>query len=63
MATQKKSFFKIAKGIVFLLVQLVWFFVISIPLALALLILIESVSVIKLIYNQIKSVCQKITMR
>jgi hypothetical protein len=63
MATQKKSFFKIAKGIVFLLVQLVWFFVISIPLALALLILIESVSVIKLIYNQIKSVCQKITTR
>ena len=63
MATQKKSFFKIAKGIVFLLVQLVWFFVISIPLALALLILIESVSVIKLIYNQIKSVCQKITTK
>lgn len=63
MATQKKSFFKIAKGIVFLLVQLVWFFFISIPLALALLILIESVSVIKLIYNQIKSVCQKITTR
>jgi hypothetical protein len=59
MATQKKSFFKIAKGIVFLLVQLVWFFVISIPLALALLILIESVSLIKSIIIK----CQKITTR
>jgi len=63
MATQKKSFFKIAKGVLYLLAELVWLLAISLPLAFTLLVFIELVSLIKSIYNQIKSVCQKITMR
>jgi len=63
MATQKKSFFKIAKAVAYLSFHLVWFFVISLPLALTLLVAVEILSLIKLIYNQIKSVCQRITMR
>ena len=47
MATQKKSFFKIAKGVLYLLAELVWLFAISIPLAFTLLAIVEIVSLIK----------------
>lgn len=58
-----KSYFKIAKGFVYLIAELVWFLVVSIPLAFTLLLFVELVSIIKSIYNQIKSVCQRITTR
>lgn len=54
-----KSFFKIAKGFVYLIAELVWFLVVSIPLAFTLLFFIELVSLIKSIIIK----CQRITTR
>ena len=58
-----RKFFEITKGIVYLVAMWVWFIIVSIPLAITLYIGIELVSLIKLIYNQIKSICQRITTR
>ena len=44
MWTSKKSIFK---GVVYLLAQVVWFFIVAIPLALSLYIFVELVSLIK----------------
>lgn len=59
METRKKSFFKIAKGLVYLFAELVWFVVISLPLAFTLLVLVEIVSLIKSIIIK----CQRTIMR
>lgn len=59
MATYKKSFFKITKGLLYFIGQLVWLFVISLPLAFMLLIIIEAVSLIKSIIIK----CQKTITR
>jgi hypothetical protein len=55
-----KSFFKTLYGICYLLVQVVWFFVISLPAAIVLLVVVEIVSFSKPL---IKTICQKITTR
>jgi len=60
METQMKSFFKTLYGVCYLLVQVVWFFVISLPAAIVLLVVVEIVSFSKPL---IKTICQKITTR
>ena len=51
-----KKFFKISFGFIY-------FFLVSVPLALTIYSALLVIIFIKLIYNQIKSVCQKITTR
>jgi len=58
-----RKYFQIAKGFVYFLAELGWFFIVAVPLALTIYVLIESVYLIKSIYNQIKSVCKKITTK
>ena len=56
MKTQKKSYFK---GLVYFIAELVWFFIVAVPLAVTLYLLLESVSLIKSIIIK----CQKTITR
>jgi hypothetical protein len=58
-----RKYFQIAKGFVYFLAELGWFFIVAVPLALTIYLFFELVYLIKSIYNQIKSVCKKISMK
>ena len=51
-----KKFLKISFGFIY-------FFLVSVPLAITIYLALGILIFIKLIYNQIKSVCKKISMR
>jgi hypothetical protein len=58
-----KNFFRILLGFIYFFMGMIYFFLVSVPLAFIVYVLLHVGVLIKLIYNQIKSVCKKITTR